>query len=484
MKKISIALILVWLCAISISCLQENDDSSNDDNDDTPFCSEAHPDNTVGLQLCKAGVSVGYTLFAPLPQPTTYLIDMFGQIVHQWDHPLRLAYSVYLLEDGRLLRTARTSEPTLDNPGGEGGLIRIYDWDSNLLWEYEIDDERHLSHHDIEMLPNGNILILAWDKKTSEEAVKAGRDPSTMCDDSLWFEYLVEVEPAHPKGGNIVWEWRCMDHLIQEYNAEIDNFGAVNEHPELININYFTGMEKDWLHINAVDYNEELDQIVLSVRNLNEIWIIDHSTTSEEAAGHSGGNSGKGGDLLYRGGNPSAYGSSVPEEVSFIGQHDSSWIEPGFPGEGNMIVFNNGHGLAVSGENYSSVVEFSLPVSKDGEYEMRNPNTYKPFDLIWIYTADNPEDFSSPSLSGVTRLPNGNTLVCSGVEGRIFELTNSNEIVWEYISPVTRQGPLTQGDSLKNADNYLFRAYRYPPDYPAFENKDLSPKGTVENPRS
>lgn len=474
--KIATFILLVCLLFIFLFSCSQGEDS----NDNEPYCSEIHTDHTVGLQLCKGDVSVGYTLFVPLPATTTYLIDMFGQIVHQWEHSFLPAYSVYLLEDGRLLRSASTSEPTLESPGGEAGLVELWDWDGSLLWEYKIDNSTQLSHHDIEMLPNGNILILAWEKKSKEDAIKAGRDPSTMCDDQLWFEYLIEVKPTYPTGGEIVWEWYVSDHLIQEYDVLKDNFGEVVEHPELINLNYFIGMEKDWLHINAVDYNEELDQLVLSVRNLNEIWIIDHSTTTIEAAGHTGGNSDKGGDLLYRCGNPTAYQSEIEEEVTFIGQHDSAWIEPGLPGAGNIMIFNNGHGLAVDGTNYSSIVEFAPPVKQNGQYEMVNPLSFEPFDLIWSYVAEPTEDFSSPSLSGVTRLPNGNTLVCSGVEGRIFELTESKEIVWEYISPVTSNGILSQGDDLEYADNYLFRAYRYSPDYPAFKGKNLSPKGTIE----
>lgn len=59
--------------------------------------------------------------------------------------------------------------------------------------------------------------------------------------------------------------------------------------------------------MNGIDYNPVLDQIALSTHNLNEWYIIDHSTTTAEAATSSGGNSGKGGDLLYRWGNPAAY---------------------------------------------------------------------------------------------------------------------------------------------------------------------------------
>lgn len=80
---------------------------------------------------------------------------------------------------------------------------------------------------------------------------------------------------------------------------------SIVNHPELLNINYLT--QKDWLHCNGVDYNPILDQVVISSHNTNEWYVIDHSTTTAQAASHSGGNSGKGGDFLYRWGNPAAY---------------------------------------------------------------------------------------------------------------------------------------------------------------------------------
>ena len=59
-------------------------------------------------------------------------------------------------------------------------------------------------------------------------------------------------------------------------------------------------LESDFLHVNSVAYNERLDQIAISVPEYGEIWILDHSTTTQEAAGSEGGRQGRGGDLLYR----------------------------------------------------------------------------------------------------------------------------------------------------------------------------------------
>jgi hypothetical protein len=252
----------------------------------------------------KAGPFDGYTLFAPAQSTTTYLINISGEAVHTWNSAYNPRLSVYLLETGHLLRTAKMSvNPTFD-AGGAGGGVEEIDWDGNVVWDFEYSNGQHCLHHDIEGLPNGNVLMIAWEYKTAAEAIAAGRDPALVTD-ALWPDHIIEVEPTGVTGGNIVWEWHVWDHLIQDHDPSKDNYGDVGDHPELIDINFGGGV--DWNHINSVDYNQELDQIILSAHAFDEIWVIDHSTTTEEAAGHTGGNSGKGGDLLYRWGNPQAY---------------------------------------------------------------------------------------------------------------------------------------------------------------------------------
>ena len=124
-----------------------------------------------------------------------------------------------------------------------------------------------------------------------------------------------------------------VDHLIQDFDASKANYGEVAEHPELIDLNFRLSETtnyrdpSDWIHSNGIDYNPELDQIVLSPSNFSEVWIIDHSTTRTEAAGSNGGNSGKGGDLLYRWGNPRAY----RPERSLTSNFSRCIIRNGFP---------------------------------------------------------------------------------------------------------------------------------------------------------
>ena len=392
----------------------------------------------------------GYTLFGPEYSTYTYLIDMDCKIVHTWKSNYIQGFGTYLLENGDLLRLDQFGSDISFTAGGRAGRVEKFDSKSTLLWEFDYANNEHCSHHDIEPLPNGNVLIIAWESKTKEEAISAGRNPNRLRSNSIWPDHIIEVQPTGSNGGNIVWKWHIWDHLIQDYDPTKENYGVVEDHPELIDINY-GNTEADWTHTNAVDYNEEFDQILLSVHNFNEIWVIDHSTTTQEAAGHTGGNSGKGGDLLYRWGNPQAYRAGDASDQQFFGQHGANWIAEGCPGEGNILVFNNGRG-----RRYSSVDEIIPSVNNNGNYEYISGQAYGPDEPIWIYTAENPTDMFSMTLSNPQRLPNGNTLICSANQGLLSEVTQEKEVVWEY----------QYKNILHPNANAIGRAERYPLDYP------------------
>lgn len=298
------------------------------------------------------------------------------------------------------------------------------------------------------------FALIAWEYKSESEAIEAGRDPGSLGDGELWPDSIIEVEPDGASGGTIVWEWHVWDHLVQDYDPGKGNYAAVANHPELVNLNYTMNTNADWNHINSVDYNAEYDQILVSVHNFSEIWIIDHSTTTAEAASHSGGLYGKGGDLLYRWGNPQTYDAGSSDDQQLFVQHDAEWVESGLPGEGDILVFNNGKGR--SDGNYSSVDEIVPPVNSDGSYTLDAGSAYGPAAAVWSYTADTPTDFYAQSISGAQRLPNGNTLVCSGPDGYFFEVTDSGEVVWDY-----------------TASGAVFRVERYATDYTGFDGKSL-----------
>jgi hypothetical protein len=434
---------------------------------------------TVGLFQNSLEAYNGYTLFSPLIYTDTYLIDNCGKLVHSWTSSYKPGNSVYLLENGQLLRTGNSQNQNFQNAGGAGGIIELFDAQSNVLWSYTISDNNNLQHHDIEYLPNGNILAIVWTKKTESEAIEAGRNPSSVTD-YLWSEKIVEI---NPENNEIIWEWHVWDHLVQDYDVNQQNYGVVSDNPGLINLNYYFGVgSEDWLHFNSIDYNPDLDQIVISVHNFHEIWIIDHSTTTIEASSHAGGNSGRGGDLLFRWGNPQAYDMGTVNDQVFFAQHDARWIESGYPDDGKIMVYNNGVNRPEG--NYSSV-DMIIPALNGNNYEVNTNGNYLPEALYWQYVANEPTDFYSQSISGASQLANGNVLICEGESGHFFEVTSDGDIVWDYISPVSIDGPMTQGDEPggmppQGNPNSVFRISRYSPDYSGLNNLTLDAGDPIE----
>jgi len=440
-------------------------------------------EQTVGLFLNTPAAAPGYTLFAPMSYNVTYLIDNNGELVQSWPSEYRPGLSVYILENGDLLRT-RIIQGQLFQTGGHGGGVEIIDWDGNLVWEFDYFSDQYWQHHDIESLPNGNVLLIAWEHKADASAIANGRNPNMLAGSQqpfgFWPDHIIEV---NPESNSIAWEWHVWDHLIQDYDSSKVNYGVVSDHPELVNLNYPSGPNTsgDWLHINAVDYNAELDQIILSVHHFGEIWIIDHSTTTIEAASHTGGNSGKGGDLLYRWGNPQAYIGGNSNERIFFGQHDARWIEDG----SQIMVFNNGSGRP--GGSYSSIDVITQPIGEDNLYVLDSNGIYGPDTLSWQYTATPLGDLFAANISGAHRLENGNTLICDGPRGHYFEVDSAGSLVWDYVNPVVNTGPLyqgqeipTQGSAQNSTLNRTFRVHRYPTDYLGFSDHNLEPTGPIE----
>ena len=419
--------------------------------------------NTYRHQEEQLDAYEGYTLFSPEYSSYTYLINNNGRILHWWKSEYIQSFGVVLGENGNLYRLDLPYDNPIFRSGGMAGRVEIFDEESTLLWAFEYSDENHCLHHDIEVLPNGNILMIAWEYKTRDEAINAGRNPSHMQTESIWPDHVIEVEPIGSSGGIIVWEWHVWDHLIQDYDPAKDNYGIVEEHPELLDINYGND-GRDWNHLNSIAYNEVFDQIVLSCKNFNEIWVIDHSTTTEEAAGHTGGTSGKGGDILFRWGNPQTYRAGTESDRKFYGQHDTTWIEEGYPGEGNLLVFNNGGW----NRHYSTVDEITPPVDSQGNYHLVPGEAYGPEEQTWVYTADPPESLSSSTVSSAQRLPNGNTLICSGNQGLFLEVTTDQNIVWRYWNILP--SPFT---------NAVAQIRRYAPDYPGIPDAVSTNQGSV-----
>ncbi len=440
----------------------------------------------VGLVVNEPESAQGYMLFTPRWDTDVYgvyLIDHLGREVHTWN-PARDVLQAKLLTTGNLM--AR-----LDL--GESVVIAEIDRSGFVVWEYPLPR----LHHDFVPLPNGNVLLLVEATKTPEGAIAAGANPDFISPEGLDYDRLVEVKPTGSNGGEVVWEWSVWDHLIQDHDQDKENYGAVAEHPERIDINFILYQlynsemlgPGDWTHSNAIDYNPALDQIMLSPRHYGELWVIDHSITTEEAAGEKG-------DLLYRWGNPRAYRAGTVSDQQLFFAHNTHWIAPGLPGEGNILVFNNGNEFQGYQRWYSSADEITPPLVDGGVYSRRPGTAFGPAQPAWTYTAENPTDFYARFASGVQRLPNGNTLILDSPSGTAFQVTPDGTTVWKYINPVISTGPMHQGDAIRmigipanwqtphgsfpTLANAVYRVEWYPPDHPGLQGLDLTPGEPLE----
>lgn len=456
-----------------------------------------------GLITNGPDVSDGYLLFGPLLSDTTYLMGNDGKIVHTWTSQYAPSGTAYMLDSGNILRGAREPGVGVFRGGGQGGRIEEFTWDGDKVWDFEFASEEHLLHHDIEIMPNGNILAIAWEAKSADEAVAAGRDPATAPPAGLWPDMVVEIEPQRPSGGRIVWEWHAWDHLLQNLDPAMPDYGDPADHPERIDINA-TGAapeidpeeleqlkalgymppdaepedaSSDMFHTNAIAYNAELDQIALSSPRYSEIWVIDHSTTTSEAAGSNGGRWGRGGDLLYRWGNAANYGRGNEDDRQLFEQHDVRWIPDGLAGAGHLTIFNNDVPGEGAGGNHSEVLEIALPLGASG-YEITGGEPFGPAEPVWTYRATGETAFYSPFISGAMRQTNGNTLICSGAPGRFLEVTPAGRIVWDYRDSHSGDVRMADGSTPHPVGEFtyaVFRATRIPPDHPALAGKVLSP---------
>ncbi len=423
---------------------------------------------TVGLLQHQAStLDNGYILFAPISSTTTYLIDACGKQVHAWNSNYKPGQAVYLLEDGTLLRSGNKNNTTF-NAGGKGGTIEKIDWNGNVQWSYTISDTNQCQHHDIKALPNGNVLVISWERKTKAEAIAAGRNPS-LCPNYLWSEKIIELQAQGTNNATIVWEWHLWDHLVQDYDNTKANYGVVANSPNKVNINYnSSATQSDWTHLNAIDYNASLNQILLSSHAFSEIWIIDHSTTTSQASGNVGGNANLGGDLLYRWGNPSAYNNNATQQL--FGQHSAHWLN----NTGEILVFNNG--LNRTGGNYSSVDKIQTPLTN---YNYTTSLPFFPNAANILYNANNTHNYYAQNISNAQLLNNKNILLCNGPAGAFIEVDSNENTVWAYTSPVYNGGVLAQNAT--PTQNQVFRAYYYDKSYSAFNGKVLTASTTIEN---
>lgn len=459
-----------------------------------------------GLVTSTDGATPGLTLVMPLNSTDIHLVDESAEIVHTWETAHAPGGWAYLADDGTLYRAGRNDDDPKFRGGGIGGILQRIAPDGEVLWSYRFANDEHCQHHDIEVMPDGDVLFIAWERKSADEAIAAGRDPRGVGEAGLWAASVWQVRPVGKDDAEIVWSWHAWDHLVQDVDEGKPDHGDVAASPHRFDVNVnFEPPEEideaerrareerkrqmaalgyggggadddeeddddaprpkdwdesgDWMHTNAIDYHPGLDLIVLSSPELGEIYVIDHSTTREEARGSTGGDRGAGGDLLWRWGNPQNHGTGGEDDQRLFYQHDPRWL----PGDGaRLTVFNNGGGRP-DGTSFSEVLELELPFEEGVGFTHAEGEPFGPAEPAWSYS--DPDTFLSAFISGAGRLASGNTIICSGVVGRIFEVTPGGEVVWDYYSPLG--GDVEPPDHAGNAPPYsLYRADRYARDHP------------------
>jgi len=398
-------------------------------------------------------VAPGYIVIEASASKESLIVNTDKDVVGKIESDFRISHSKFD-EDGSRVVNPLTN--TSFASGGNAGCLEEYSPEGELRWRIRLATDMYAQHHDFYRMANGNVLALVWEKVSNAEIIDQGRDPEKVSEEGdFWHDGVIEINPYTHE---IVWEWSTKHHLIQDFDPGKPNYGVVADHPELIDINKFrlggrnNSITPDWTHINSINYNADLDQIVLSVRRFSELWVIDHSTTPWESMRHDGGKQNEGGDLLYRWGNPEMYNRGTPEDDKLLGQHDVQWIHDGLPGAGNIIAFGNGYD---NKRAYSTIVEITPDMNADGTYNLGNDGVFGPKELAWEYNPEPPERFYSWFISGVQRLPNGNTLINQGAGAKIREVTPEGEIVWDYFYNGEFDAPYT-----------LFRARKYPLDNP------------------
>lgn len=428
----------------------------------TVFAYESTRGPTGVLHYDRDSAYKGYTLLAPNLSKKVYLIDMKGRLVHMWETEYPSAFTE-LLPNGNLLRSGKPPQHP-DTPvrfGGYAGITQEIDWNGNVVWEYQKNEADSLSHHTALRLPNGNTLVQIWEHYSYAEAIAKGRDPDTLFSagplEGIWPDAILEVDP----NGDVVWEWHVWDHICEgeppesciDINSPFPKAGGPRG-------------TADFNHGNSLGYLPDEDLILWNSPSFSEFYLIDHQS----------------GDIVFRWGNPCAYGAgecpSLMNDGDQVlwGQHGTRPIEAGLPGEGNILIFDNG--FKRPSRNYSRVLELDIVDRYSGEV-----------DIVWEFKTLSYQSLFAEVQGYAQRLPNGNTVITSAGESHVIEVTPEGDIVWEFVSPIMALDAdttefrcvFTEEDMRTSAPgglsyNTMFRTYRYGPDYPGLAGKRLHKK--------
>ena len=437
------------------------------------FCQLQDPDNFIFLYM--NGLASNQDL-----AKDAYIINSDGDILHQWDNSSITSPETapgYLTPDGLFLRGIESPLAAGgDFSVGRWGTVQLVDYSGNVVWEYNsCTDNIECFHHDIELLPNGNILATAF-HRYDETSAAQDFGWNVTGQGKLLIDVIYEIEPNLINGtSQIVWEWKWIDHVIQDGDPTLPNYGIIANNPEKIDLHFYDSgtpflpiLLGTHSHINSIDYNPTRDEILISSGTHDEIYVIDHSTTTAEAASSSGGNSGKGGDILYRWGNPQVYdfGGGSPATYSSWRwtktQHDARWL---LDGSGNITIHNNNSttNASPSGLNaWSEFMEITVPYSGSG-YSHTTGQPFGP-SAPTIWADYDPLDplFNCAFSGGGQKLDNGHIFTTSAAKFTLLEHDETGQIDWFFDLNDLKDPTDTPGGQ-------VFKAEKYPMDYSGFD---------------
>jgi|WetSurMetagenome_2_1015567.scaffolds.fasta_scaffold113779_1 hypothetical protein len=480
---------------------------------------------------------------------TVYLLDLWGNVYNIWNNVSGTTSQLY--EDGTLWSNGQ-----------------IQNWEGNELWKFTLAADRPERtdltsiHHDFRRVWNKKLnqytmLMVVYHTATQAECLAAGGDPSInytagsgTARRNVSIDSMIEVN----MNKEIVWEWRFIDHTVQSKNPAWPNYKSdVKDAPGKLDVFWRTdaaqpagteGIVYDWLHVNSLDYNEDLGHIAINARQWSTFFVVDHDKTFVSAtdwAANKAAAKGTDGDFIYRWGNPSAYNQGkAPSyysegEQQMYGSHNIQWIKPyhwstpkraadtwpdprtyvksgiANPGAGNFLIFDNGLWNPLNRQ--SRTREINPRIGASGTEEVAAGKYINPPDagytvtnisqqigktgelrtskqIVWNYASQWSQSFYSSHISGMERLPNGNTSINSGNQGLMFEVTPSGEVVWEYIWPggagtssktIATDGTLTniKDTSSTSGTTSMFRHHRIGADHPALIGRNMTSKGTL-----
>jgi hypothetical protein len=289
---------------------------------------------------------------------------------------------------------------------------------------------------------------------SEQESKNLGHKPDIIKGKKVYRKILVdeiiELEIATKK---IIWKWSTLNHLVQNISPDYKGYGRAEDFPGKLDINYVDRKDKfrnkdEVFHSNWIDYNEKYNLILVSSRLFSEVWLLDHSTTTEEAARSKGGVYKRGGSILYRFGNGQTINKkSHNHDRMLYFQHSVQFTND----KKRITLFNNGS--STHGRNYSSLQIYDMEnVLKNIKRENRFFN--KPH-LVWEYKLPG---IYSPLLSSIQELDNGNILALDGMHGILYEVSKDKEIVWKFeLNPLS----LVKPNKWKIQPNSAFYAKEY-----------------------